>query len=406
LWWNSTNASACTGNGFTAIGTKGTALVTPSTTTTYSIFCTGSSGTSPTVQATVTVTGTTADTSAPTVVISIPQGGATVSGTIPISAIASDNIGVTKVEFYKDGSLHSTNTVAPYTATWDTTLSPNGSHTLSAKAYDTAGNMGVSSSVVVTVSNSVTPPPDTTAPSIPTGLSGSAVSTSQVNLSWSASTDAVGVAGYNIYRNDTKVAVPAVTTYSDTGLSAATAYGYSVSAYDVAGNTSSTTATVTVTTQSVSPPAVIAIGARVKTMATVNVRNKPSMTKSSKVLGTQSVGALGTVIGGPTVNSGYTWWQVNFDSGKDGWVAANYLVLASTASASITQSLAAGSRGVEVSLLQKILMSLGLFTTDITGYFGPITTAAVIEFQSANNLPPIGIVGPKTRARLQQVANQ
>jgi hypothetical protein len=95
-----------------------------------------------------------ADTTPPTTAITSPTTGATVSGTITISATASDDVGVTKVEFYVDSTLITMSTTAPYGATWDTRSVPNGPHTLSTKAYDAAGNTGFSGSVSVSVNNS------------------------------------------------------------------------------------------------------------------------------------------------------------------------------------------------------------------------------------------------------------
>jgi hypothetical protein len=112
------------------------------------------SGTSSAVS--VTVSNTTGDTTPPTVSITAPANGATVSGTVSINATASDNVGVTKVEFYVDGALKSTDTTSPYSYSWDSTAVANGSHTLAAKAYDAANNIGTSSNVSVTVSNTVT----------------------------------------------------------------------------------------------------------------------------------------------------------------------------------------------------------------------------------------------------------
>ena len=79
---------------------------------------------------------------------------------------------------------------------------------------------------------------DTYPPSIPTGVNAVAASTTQINLSWSASTDDVGVAGYNIYRDETFLKAVTNTSASDTGLSPDTQYCYTVSAYDAAGNES------------------------------------------------------------------------------------------------------------------------------------------------------------------------
>jgi Bacterial Ig domain len=93
------------------------------------------------------------DTQPPTVSITAPASGATVSGTVSVTANASDNVGVTKVEFYLDGALTSTDTTSPYSWSWDTTAVANGSHSLTAKAYDAALNVGTSTAVSVTVNN-------------------------------------------------------------------------------------------------------------------------------------------------------------------------------------------------------------------------------------------------------------
>lgn len=93
------------------------------------------------------------DTQAPSVSITSPASGATVSGAVAVSANASDNVGVTRVELYVDGVLHSTDTSAPYAFTWASTGAANGSHTLAARAYDAANNVGTSANVGVTVSN-------------------------------------------------------------------------------------------------------------------------------------------------------------------------------------------------------------------------------------------------------------
>ncbi len=92
--------------------------------------------------------------------------------------------------------------------------------------------------------------PDTTPPSVPTGLSATAVSSTQINLSWTASTDNVGVTGYDVFRNGTQVGTTTTTSYQDTGLTADTTYSYTVAAYDAAGNVSaqSTAASATTTT--------------------------------------------------------------------------------------------------------------------------------------------------------------
>ena len=82
------------------------------------------------------------------------------SGAVTVSASASDNVGVSRVEFYVDGTLKNSDTASPYSYSLDSTQLSNAAHALTAKAYDAAGNAGTSASVSVTVNNVV---PDTNA---------------------------------------------------------------------------------------------------------------------------------------------------------------------------------------------------------------------------------------------------
>jgi hypothetical protein len=97
------------------------------------------------------------------------------------------------------------------------------------------------------------PPPDTAPPTVPTGLTATAVSSSQINLAWTASTDNVGVTGYRVYRGGTQIATTSATSYQNTGLSPSTTYTYTVAAYDAAGNTSGPSTSASATTQGGGP---------------------------------------------------------------------------------------------------------------------------------------------------------
>ncbi|NLU20472.1 MAG: hypothetical protein GXW89_07255, partial [Phycisphaerae bacterium] len=91
----------------------------------------------------------------------------------------------------------------------------------------------------ITWTITVTPSgPDTTPPSVPGTPTATAASTSQINLTWSASSDNVGVAGYKIYRNGAYLTSVTGTSYNDTGLAMGTTYTYRISAYDAANNES------------------------------------------------------------------------------------------------------------------------------------------------------------------------
>jgi hypothetical protein len=93
------------------------------------------------------------DTTAPTTSITAPTSGATLSGTATVSANASDNVGVSKVDFYAGSTLIGTDTTAPYSISWNTTGVTNGSYSITSRAFDAAGNVGTSAGVSVTVSN-------------------------------------------------------------------------------------------------------------------------------------------------------------------------------------------------------------------------------------------------------------
>ncbi len=165
------------------------------------------------------------------------------------------------------------------------------------------------------------PATDILPPSAPANLSAAAVSPSQINLSWTASTDNVGVTGYRVFRGGVQIAVVTATSYQDAGLTSATSYTYTVNAFDAAGNVSPSAGPVTAATLN----AAFARGQRVQTATPLNVRSKPNV--KGKILCVQPAGALGTITGGPSNSGGYTWWSINYDTGCDGWSAQNYLVL-------------------------------------------------------------------------------
>ncbi|HET6782898.1 MAG TPA: PHB depolymerase family esterase [Pseudoxanthomonas sp.] len=91
------------------------------------------------------------DGNAPTVSLTAPANGASVSGTIAVSATASDDIGVDRVEFLLDGTLLGSDASAPYSISWSSATASTGNHTLQARAFDLADNVGTSATVTVNV---------------------------------------------------------------------------------------------------------------------------------------------------------------------------------------------------------------------------------------------------------------
>lgn len=186
----------------------------------------------------------------PTVTLTAPANGATFNAgaSITVSANAADANGtVAQVQFFRGATSLGTDTASPYSVTWNNAAA--GNYAITAVATDNAGATTTSATANITVNTVGTP--DTTAPSVPAGLAATSVTASSVNLSWNASTDNAGgsgIAGYDVYRNGTLVGSPAGTTFSDTGLSASTAYNFRARARDNAGNASAQSAQITATT--------------------------------------------------------------------------------------------------------------------------------------------------------------
>ena len=165
----------------------------------------------------------------PTVSITSPVNNEVVSGpSVAVSATATDDVLVTKVDFLVDSNPAGTDTTAPYTFNLNTTTLTNTTHTLTARAYDANGS--TDDSITISVDNQP--------PTAPTALSATAVSGTQINLSWTASTDNIGVTDYNVYRDAVKITTVAATSYNDTGLTAGSTYSYYVKAKDSQGNVS------------------------------------------------------------------------------------------------------------------------------------------------------------------------
>lgn len=107
---------------------------------------------------------TAVDGQAPAAGVLSPAGGSTVSGTVAVDVAATDNVGVARVDLIVNGKVVASDSVSPYQFAWSSTGVANGSATLAARAYDTAGNVGASSSVGITVANGVVA--DTIAPTV------------------------------------------------------------------------------------------------------------------------------------------------------------------------------------------------------------------------------------------------
>jgi chitodextrinase len=207
-------------------------------------------------QATLACSGDSTPPSTPTGLArsGVSQTSATLSWTA-----STDNVGVTGYRLYRNGAQVGTSTTTSFVFSG---LSCGTSYTLGVAAYDAAGNL----SAVAAATQLTSACSDATPPSTPTGLATSAVTQTAITLSWTASTDNVGVAGYRVFRNGTQVATASATSHTFSGLSCGTSYTLGVAAYDAAGNVSGTAAVTRSTsacssdTQAPSTPSGLATG--------------------------------------------------------------------------------------------------------------------------------------------------
>ena len=277
-----------------------------------------------------------ADTTPPTVSIASPGNGATVSGTIPVSASAADNVSVVGVQFKLDGTnLGLEETSSTYSIAWDTTTVSNGSHALTAVARDAAGNTSTSLPVSVTVSN-----PDTLPPSLPTGLTATADSASQITLAWSPAADNVGVTGYQVFRNGVQIGIASGSSYQDTGLSPVTVYTYTVAAFDAAGNTSGKSfpaAATTLAVQDTTPPTVSITAPTAGTALAGTVTVAAGATDDVGVVGVQFK-LDGASLGSENTTAPYrlAWDTTGVPNGAHTLTAAARDAAGNTASAAVT----------------------------------------------------------------------
>ena len=140
---------------------------------------------------------TAVDSASPTTAITTPEPGGTHYGHVLIQATASDDVGVTRVEFYAGSSLLGTDTDAPYSVLWNARTSPTGNLTLTTKAFDAAGNSTTSAGVPVTVAR------DTVAPTVTcTAPAPGATVGGLVKVEASASDD-IGVQRVDFYVGET-----------------------------------------------------------------------------------------------------------------------------------------------------------------------------------------------------------
>ncbi|MDI6821164.1 MAG: Ig-like domain-containing protein [Patescibacteria group bacterium] len=199
------------------------------------------------------------DITPPTVSITSPISGSTVTSTISVIANATDNVGVAGVQFKLDGAnLGVEDTSSPWSVSWNTASSTNGTHNITARARDAVGNFTDSALVTVTVNNIIDSQPPTV--SITSPISGSTV-TSTISVIANA-TDNVGVAGVQFKLDGANLGVEVTSSpWSvswNTASSTNGSHTLTAVARDVVGNqTISSAVNVNVNNPDLTPPSVL-----------------------------------------------------------------------------------------------------------------------------------------------------
>ena len=184
------------------------------------------------------------DTEAPTTPTNLVASNTTQSTTDLSWSASTDNVGVSDYDILQDGSVIATVSNTNYQVIG---LSANTTYAFRVRANDAAGNQSANSNV----ENVTTDAPDTTAPTDPTNLTASGVTSSSVNLSWTAATDNVAVTSYDILRDGTIIGNSVNTSFTVSGLNPETQYTFTVVAKDAAGNISNASNAAVVTTDAV-----------------------------------------------------------------------------------------------------------------------------------------------------------
>jgi chitodextrinase len=169
------------------------------------------------------------DTTAPGLPGNLAATSATASSLGLSWSASTDNVGVAGYDVFLDGARVASTTSTGYSFGG---LACGTSHTLGVEAYDAAGNHSTRATLAAATSACL----DTQPPSSPTGLASSAATPTSIVLSWSRSTDNVGVTGYDLYSNGARIGSTSGLQYTFGSLACGTSYTLGVEAHDAAGN--------------------------------------------------------------------------------------------------------------------------------------------------------------------------
>jgi len=332
----------------------------------------------------------TPDAAAPTT----PTGLAT--GTIGSTSVvlnwnASVNaVGTTTYEVWKDGSLAGSTTATTYTATGLTALTL---YSFTVVAKDGFGSAAATSAVTATTTAPVV---DTTAPSIPAGLSAASITSTGFTLNWTASTDAVGVVGYDVYQGGSLIASPTTNSYAVTGLAPETTYNFTVTAKDAKPNVSAaSTALAVSTTAAASGNGTYTEGQA--TPATVSntdlLQTSASLTASTGTFDGESAGGIASLTNGNALFG---------SANRAGISTGSSLIYTFTSSASgynVTSIDIYSTWSDNGRLAPNVAVSYALYATPttfvplVTATFAPTITYDAVGIWTKSTITPSNLIG-------------
>ena len=254
------------------------------------------------------------------------------------------------IQFLVDGNQVLSEINPPFGDTFanGTITVSNGQHTFQVRALNDTSTLLATNTVTATVNNQATPPADTSAPSQPGNLRVVSATSTSATIAWNASTDNVGVTGYDISRAGTKVGSTPTTSYAMNGLSCGTAYSVGIRALDSAGNTSPQ-ATMSITTSACAD-------------------TKPPTAPSNVTASTRS-----------TTSISLTWAPATDDVGVAGYGIYNGAELVDTT---------AGTTGIVSGLTCGTNYTLAVDAFDASGNSSPKTAIMVSTLACADTTPP------------------
>ncbi len=330
-----------------------------------------------------TITAGSTDTIAPTAATLAASGTTTTTTDLSWSG-ATDNVAVTSYDVYQNGVFKASTASTTYTVTG---LTGATTYTFTVRAKDAGGNVSSDSNIVSVTT--LTPAPDTTAPTAAT-LSASGTTLTTTNLSWTGATDNVAVTGYDVYQDGVFKASTTSTTFAVTGLTASTAYSFYVLAKDAAGNISIPSNTVSVTTLSpdITAPTAATLSASGTTATTTNLSwtgatDNVAVTGYNVYKGATLLGSTTTAttyaVTGLTAATAYTFYVQAKDAAGNISVASNTVSVTTLASNPITYCTSLGSSTVDELIGKVVFGTISNTSTGTAGYenFTALSTNAV-----------------------------